>query len=332
MISLPDSVKIGKSSWKGSGSTSYATTWESHKHYGDKVIFEYEGKQLFASNSSSLDEKSGKWNLIIDLAGIVTMPRNASFIREDAKPQFKSLSKHLDKDEALPSDVLRLFWNDMSIPPCGIEFWVEMWKVLPEKTVIGCMGGHGRTGTCIASLIIASGQMDYWQALEHVRKEHCKKAVENLVQEQYLHAIYMELLNWRMNDAKKKNDLTMIKDVTEDIAFALKNKPVSFQGTGYTTQSKADFKGNDDVVVGKIDNKGGASSVGIPFSETIAGSIGATGSSEGKVEWDPNWECNVKTLGDRIYVEECINKLCIVPDCKEQSHMGWVEWDFRGDM
>lgn len=326
MIKLPENIKSGKKQYHSSpgyttgytGGTSYV--YESHKHYGDKVIYEFEGKQLFASNGNSLDKASGKWDLIIDLAGVVNMPQAKNFIRNDAPKVFKTLEKYLDTDEPLKSEVLRLFWNDMSIPPCGIEFWINMWKILPAKTVICCVGGHGRTGTCIASLMIAAGET-YEDALDHVRKEHCHKAVEVLIQEKYLHAIYVEMLNRDLKTAKAAGNLKWVKDITEDIEYALKNPP-SCQNT--------------EAVKSKVETKG---STKLPFDLTVAGSSVKKenpGSSTGDLVesqgdtpvWAKDLEQEVKTVGQKIYVKECTNKMCPTVDCREPAHQGWVEWDF----
>ena len=328
MIKLPVEIKNGK---KYHGSTGVNTTshfgggvWESHKHYGDDVIFEFDGKKLYASNQYSIDEKSGKWDLIIDLAGVVTIPRPSEFIRNDSPKRFHGLKPYLDVDEPLPSEVLRLFWTDMSIPPCGVDFWIKLWEMLPEKTVIACMGGHGRTGTCIVSLMIAAGE-DFYEALEHVRKEHCHKAVETLSQEKYLHCIYIEMLQKELKLAREKNDLTLIKDIVEDIEFATKNPPL------------LNFK--------KDDKKTGEQQTPVPFNQQST----KVGSSSGEKvcncdvissyvnpcpihavnpEWAKDLDQNIRVVGDIIYVEECVDKLCMQPNCKVLSHQGWVEWDF----
>jgi hypothetical protein len=53
------------------------------------------------------------------------------------------------------------------------------------KTVhVGCIGGHGRTGTVLSAIIAeALGEKD---AIQYVRKHYCKKAVESKAQVQFL--------------------------------------------------------------------------------------------------------------------------------------------------
>ena len=50
---------------------------------------------------------------------------------------------------------------------------------------VGCYGGHGRTGTFAAALAVAYGR-EAKAAISAVRKEYCKKAIENEKQEKMI--------------------------------------------------------------------------------------------------------------------------------------------------
>ena len=84
-------------------------------------------------------------------------------------------------------NVLKLDWIDRSAPPVGWEFWRALRNMFQPKwnVVACCIGGHGRTGTCLAALLIEDG-MSAKDAIEQVRTVHCKDAVESQVQEWYL--------------------------------------------------------------------------------------------------------------------------------------------------
>jgi len=57
-----------------------------------------------------------------------------------------------------------------------------------KKVHIGCIGGHGRTGTVLSAIIAqAKGEKD---AIQWVRKHYCKKAVESSEQIQFLMTHY----------------------------------------------------------------------------------------------------------------------------------------------
>lgn len=53
---------------------------------------------------------------------------------------------------------------------------------------IGCVGGHGRTGTMLAELCVWFGKMTPSEAINHVRTTYCKKAIESYQQESALYS------------------------------------------------------------------------------------------------------------------------------------------------
>jgi protein-tyrosine phosphatase len=60
------------------------------------------------------------------------------------------------------------------------------------------MGGHGRTGTALASVLMASGKAtDPDTAIELVRSKHCKRAIETYDQIDYLEIVAMILCKWK---------------------------------------------------------------------------------------------------------------------------------------
>lgn len=63
--------------------------------------------------------------------------------------------------------------------------WLQSQLIAGKKVHIGCIGGHGRTGTVLAALtrVIDPSITD---AIGYVRKHYCKKAVESQKQVDYL--------------------------------------------------------------------------------------------------------------------------------------------------
>lgn len=231
MINLPHTVK-GKpaSSFGGTQAWSGHTTYhQSCKHEGDTVVFEYNGKKLYAASWHGLNEYSDEWDLIIDLAGNVK-PIGSYFDKFVKAVSTASFAESLDKfvtktaPKSLKAKLLSLSWPDMGIPPVGLEFWETLWAGLPEKTVVACQGGHGRTGSCLVALRIMTGT-DYWSALKEVRKEHCNKAVESIAQEKYLHALYLDKLYKDQEEAIAKANNTLIDSLENDIEYAINHTP-----------------------------------------------------------------------------------------------------------
>ena len=79
--------------------------------------------------------------------------------------------------------------SDMCAPTDVAEFkkmidWLAQKLEQGKKIHVGCMGGHGRTGTVLAALVAQI--TDSKDAIEWVRKNYCKKAVESHSQVQFL--------------------------------------------------------------------------------------------------------------------------------------------------
>lgn len=320
VISLPDSIKKGGTAGSYSSSTQQSATnygygqgsWHKCTHPGDKVIFEHNGKKLFASNSSSLKEYSGKWDLIIDLAGIVTLPSKSGFVSDSSAKRLQELGQLAFKKEELPSEYLRLHWNDMQAPPVGLAFWERLWELLPEKTVIACIGGHGRTGTCLAALMITSG-MDYYSAVETVRTEHCDRAIETYSQEYYLHTLYVVVMQTKLAKLQKADNPCKgeIDDLIEDIKWAEANPPKKETTTSSTSSSSHYGTG---VVVRYYSKTNRPANGSKELLEAIDSDrpVMTETSSDGKVE---------------ILVEECVENNCPTVACNVYSHQGYVEWE-----
>lgn len=84
-------------------------------------------------------------------------------------------------------------WPDYNIPTneeLGLtQIYEAFWRAKNgEKVEIGCIGGHGRTGTILAIMYIASaeGEIDGSQAYKFVKENYCSHAIESDIQEWYI--------------------------------------------------------------------------------------------------------------------------------------------------
>jgi hypothetical protein len=78
--------------------------------------------------------------------------------------------------------------RDMCAPNNPAEFiklvdWVKKQLEEGKKVHVGCIGGHGRTGTFLSALVSRFGEPD---AIKFVRENYCKKAVESSEQVKFL--------------------------------------------------------------------------------------------------------------------------------------------------
>lgn len=366
MIKLPDQLKStkhtpqqqtgwnGTSAYGGGGTGGY--TYKSCKHTGEKVVFEYKGKKLFGANSSSLNEYSGMWGLIIDLAGIVSSLGHTSAFVGDWKTTEKykaALSPLTVQGKVVPSEYLRLNWTDMGVPPVGLAFWLKLWEMIPEKTVMGCMGGHGRTGTALASFMISAG-VDYYTAVQTVRTEHCEKAIENLAQEKYLHNLYLENLYMLAADADTTGEELI--ELEKDIAYAKAHVPTQQSSYGQPNDTSAlqgSKKGSSGgnlitypkqpaVVIGSTSTGTvGASSThtvgGLSNGEPVVSKAAEAGMRfasmkmhsmpmEGDASTMALPKMRTDTDGSQM-VEECRQLNCPEWVCMNEKHLMWVKWE-----
>jgi protein-tyrosine phosphatase len=81
-------------------------------------------------------------------------------------------------------------WPDLGVPANPTELVAGVTSVLDraragERVEVGCLGGHGRTGTALAVLAILTGQPGS-EAVEWVRAMYCARAVETTEQERFV--------------------------------------------------------------------------------------------------------------------------------------------------
>jgi protein-tyrosine phosphatase len=83
-----------------------------------------------------------------------------------------------------------LDWPDFGVPADPALVLVALRSVLDraragEQVEVGCVGGHGRTGTALACLAVLAGH-PATDAVAWVRASYCQKAVETAAQEAFI--------------------------------------------------------------------------------------------------------------------------------------------------
>lgn len=90
---------------------------------------------------------------------------------------------------------LVLDWPDMGTVDLPRQFWTDLIEYLNRTAasmLVFCVGGHGRTGTAIASLMVACGWTSA-DAMAWVRAHYCGRAIETDEQEDYVRWIAGEV-------------------------------------------------------------------------------------------------------------------------------------------
>ena len=208
-------------SYKSSSSSSYGTGYNSggYSHYSSQSMkptlafeFEYDSDksiQFWGCAKSNLDMLSFDENdLIINLTGISWEPPKQSPPKLFTKtiPAWMNIpnillepqKKHCNGEVA---SQLILDWPDMKEPP--EDATLEMWESILSESVKNnisriiccCTAGQGRTGTALASFLLATGAVsEPDKAIGYIRGSYSKSAIETTGQEKYLfNLIYKEV-------------------------------------------------------------------------------------------------------------------------------------------
>jgi len=88
-------------------------------------------------------------------------------------------------------------WENYEAPKIPAAFWRKFWDWIDKgnKALVYCMGSHGRTGTALSCLVVASEGVGAKEAIEKIRKLHCARAVESKRQKNYVKKVAGELNN-----------------------------------------------------------------------------------------------------------------------------------------
>jgi hypothetical protein len=84
-------------------------------------------------------------------------------------------------------------WEDWGIPENPRVFhravrWLLSEAEKGQKIEVACMGGHGRTGTALATMLVVQG-LDARTAMRRVRRSYCEEAIESDKQIAFLRAL-----------------------------------------------------------------------------------------------------------------------------------------------
>lgn len=85
-------------------------------------------------------------------------------------------------------------WPDYGAPPVNAGFWSKLNDLCKatdiHKVLFYCVGGHGRTGTALSSVLVEVCGTTPKDAVKYVRDNYCKEAVESESQVEYLMELY----------------------------------------------------------------------------------------------------------------------------------------------
>lgn len=92
---------------------------------------------------------------------------------------------------------MQMNWPDYGVVELPRQFWVELLQHVEKnkkRMVVFCEGGHGRTGTAVATMLVVGCGMLPQDAISWVRREYCNRAIESKGQEMYIFRMYNEAI------------------------------------------------------------------------------------------------------------------------------------------
>lgn len=100
---------------------------------------------------------------------------------------------YLDSRWQPPWDHAHIDWPDFGLPADTVAVRKSLMALIHrarsgERVEVGCLGGHGRTGTALACLAVLTGH-PAGDAVNWVRRNYCSEAVETPEQEAFVAAM-----------------------------------------------------------------------------------------------------------------------------------------------
>jgi protein-tyrosine phosphatase len=147
-------------------------------HRGDQIVWTYANGTTLRGGSK-MEISLMDLDFVVDCVGLDS-------VRPPVKMNSKwaaALNAFLAGPEIVPLD-----WPDRGIISVTWEFWRTLRANFPVggKVACCCFGGHGRTGTALASLLVEEG-VDPGDAVDIVRDLHCEDAIESKTQMNYVY-------------------------------------------------------------------------------------------------------------------------------------------------
>jgi hypothetical protein len=169
-------------SWSGFGSGYTTTNWH-HTHKPEQMI---EGKDkkwgVWVGSRDGVVPSANEFDIAMNLSGRTILQDHSIPI-----PELEKWANGGNKFTEIIMD-----WPDGDAINLPLQFWLDLMTYLQEKQrklVVFCIGGHGRTGTALACMLIAGLGWKAKKAIAWVRSTHCQRAIETKRQEDYIFQI-----------------------------------------------------------------------------------------------------------------------------------------------
>lgn len=186
-------------------------TYQACFHPPQEVI---DGKtwSVWCGKGDHVETRTKGFDLIINLTGRTIRDKHT------IPASMKEMQKWAGGPVQVPEMILD--WPDYGIIEWPLEFWTDLMTHIDKnnlKVCVFCMGGHGRTGTAVAAMMMVSLNYTAYDAVEWLRKNYCKKVVESKSQVEYLQWLDDEIAERDKLEAEAKGETEDVTEVTEEV-------------------------------------------------------------------------------------------------------------------
>lgn len=158
-------------------------------HIGSIPVFkDPKSKVVFHGGGSIRKMTIPRGSFIIDVG--CGMLQEENFNTVISKNLSKVFMKEMNNIQDLDLKGVLIHWRDGDVIELKKNFWellIEEIRLQKRDVYVGCVGGHGRTGTVLSILAGLLGVSK--DPVKFIRKNYCEKAVETVVQLEYIKEI-----------------------------------------------------------------------------------------------------------------------------------------------
>lgn len=153
------------------------------------------GWSLYIGSRYDVKHDAEGFDMIVNLSGGSIF---MDHIRHIVPSHFAKVAKYSEPESPHSSAADReiiLDWPNYGVPRLQFQFWVDLYEQMKmtKRTLLFCLGGHGRTGTATCLLMLASAaHTDGEKAIAWLRSHYCLKVVEGSQQ----HDLVLRFAKW----------------------------------------------------------------------------------------------------------------------------------------
>lgn len=156
------------------------------------MICQIEGVRFYGASRVRLNAKTlaeVNADLLVNLTGLSLYDGSNQPIKR-APDKWKELRDYFQPNQV---EEIVIDWPDMGTIKAGPYFWAQFFRLIKENqkknVVVFCIGGHGRTGTFVGSMMTVMLGIHGGKAIRAIREGYCQQAVETRQQEDYVRSM-----------------------------------------------------------------------------------------------------------------------------------------------